>query len=180
LVRYLIPFTIIGAILGVLAALRVPSENLKPLVLALVLVVGIYSLFSKSIGQENNFQGTNTKKIIIGMIFVLVLGFYDGFFGPGTGSFLIFGFIGIYGFDFLNAGGNARIINFTSNVTSLVVFALQGKVDYKLGIPVALCMIVGARFGTLFALKRGSKFIKPIFITMSLAVAGKMLIEIIK
>lgn len=180
LTRYLIPFTIAGAVLGVLAALKVPSESLKPLVLILVLVVGIYSLFSKSIGQENKFQGISKKNIIMGMIFVLVIGFYDGFFGPGTGSFLIFGFIGIYGFDFLNAGGNARIINFTSNVTSLVVFALQGKIDYKMGIPVALCMIVGARFGTIFALKKGAKFIKPIFITMSLAVAGKMLLGIIK
>lgn len=176
LIKSLIPFTIAGAFLGVLMALMLSSKYLKPLVLVLVLIVGVYSLFSKSIGKDNHFNGLYRKNIIAGMILALIIGIYDGFFGPGTGSFLIFGLIGIYKFDFLNAGGNARVLNFASNITSLIVFIIQGKVDYAIGIPVALCMVVGARFGTVFALKKGVKFIKPIFITMSLAVACKMLI----
>lgn len=176
LIKKLVPFTIIGAAIGVLMALMLSSKYLKPLVLVLVMVVGIYSLFSKSIGKENHFKGLDRKNIIAGMILALVIGIYDGFFGPGTGSFLIFGLVGIYKFDFLNAGGNARVLNFASNITSLIVFVIQGKVDFALGVPVAICMIIGARFGTVFALKKGVKFIKPIFITMSLAVACKMLI----
>lgn len=180
LIRYLIPFTIIGAILGVYTALHVNSDVLKPLVLILVMVVGVYSLFSKTIGKKNNFIKTNKKNIILGIILSGIIGFYDGFFGPGAGAFLIFGIISIYGYDFINAGGNARVLNFASNLTSLIFFAIQGKVNYTYGIPVAISMIIGARLGTVFALKKGAKFVKPIFVTMSLGVAGKMLFSIIK
>lgn len=177
--KYLLPFTLIGSGLGVKAALMIDSRYLKPLVLVLVLAVGLYSLFSKTIGQENKFRELTKTNIFFGIILAFVIGFYDGFFGPGTGSFLIFGLISIFGFDFINAGGNARVMNFVSNITALVLFAIQGKIDYLYGIPVAILMIFGARLGTMFALKRGAKFIKPIFITMSLAVAGKMLFDLI-
>jgi uncharacterized membrane protein YfcA len=176
--KYLLPFTLIGAAIGVKTALMIDSKYLRPLVLVLVFAVGIYTLFSKTIGRENRFEGLNKKNITLGIVLALVIGFYDGFFGPGTGSFLIFGLIGIFGFDFINAGGNARVMNFASNIMSLALFALQGKIDYLYGIPVAAAMIIGARMGTVFALKKGAKYIKPIFITMSLAVAAKMIIDL--
>jgi uncharacterized membrane protein YfcA len=118
--------------------------------------------------------------VIFGILLALSLGFYDGFFGPGTGSFLVFGFINIFGFNFVSSSANARILNFTSNVTALVLFALSGKIDYALGIPVAIFMILGARMGTTVALNKGSKLIKPIFVTMSLAVAVKMLLSMLQ
>ncbi len=177
--RYLLPFSLIGSALGVRIALMIDSRYLKPLVLILVLTVGIYSLFSKNMGREDRFKGLNGKNITLGILLAFLLGFYDGFFGPGTGSFLIFGLINIFGFDFINAGGNARVLNFASNLSALALFALSGKVNYLYGIPVAIVMIFGARLGTIFAIKKGAKFIKPIFITMSVAVAGKMFLELI-
>jgi len=114
------------------------------------------------------------------MLLALSMGFYDGFFGPGTGSFLIFGLIYIYGFDFVRAGGNGKVLNFVSNITSLVMFAISKQIDYKIGIPVAIFMILGAKFGTKIALTKGAKLMKPIFVTMSLAVAVKMLYGVIK
>lgn len=179
LLKYLVPFTLIGAVLGVSSVLKINQDFLYKLVLVLILCVGIYSLFSKSIGKNDTYKGLNKKSIILGMLLALSLGFYDGFFGPGTGSFLIFGLIGIYGFDFVKAGGNAKVLNFVSNITSLVMFGLHGQINYLLGIPVALCMMLGARIGTTLALKNGSKLIKPIFITMSLAVACKMLYQML-
>jgi uncharacterized membrane protein YfcA len=104
------------------------------------------------------------------------LGFYDGFVGPGTGSFLVFGFINIFGFNFVTSSANSRILNFISNITALILFALKGKINYIIGLPVAVSMIIGAKLGTSVALNNGSKLIKPIFVTMSLAVALKMLI----
>jgi uncharacterized protein len=180
LLKYLIPCTLVGAAIGVNTVLEIDQKYLYIMVLIMVLGVGIYSLFSKTIGLEDNFKGIGKKNIILGGILALALGFYDGFFGPGTGSFLIFGLIGIYGFDFLNAGGNARVLNFVSNVTSLVIFAAYGQINYSYGIPTAIAMIIGARMGTKFALSKGSKLVKPIFVTMSLAVAGKMLFNLIK
>jgi uncharacterized protein len=180
LLKYLIPFTLIGAVLGVKSVLKIDQKYLYIMVLVLVLAVGIYSFFSKSIGLEDKYTGLKKKGIFLGILLTFSLGFYDGFFGPGTGSFLIFGLIGIFGFDFVKASGNARVLNFISNITALVVFALNGQVDYYYGVPVAIFMILGARIGTNLALKNGSKLIKPIFVTMSLAVACKMLFNMVK
>jgi uncharacterized membrane protein YfcA len=177
ILKYLMPFTLIGAVIGVATVLQVDQNFLYTLVLVLILGVGIYSFFSKSIGLEDKFKGKTKKGIFLGILLALSLGFYDGFFGPGTGSFLIFGLISIYGFDFVKASGNAKVLNFVSNITSLVLFALHGQINYLLGIPVAIFMIFGARVGTVMALKKGTKLIKPIFITMSLGVACKMLYQ---
>ncbi|MDW8799761.1 TSUP family transporter [Clostridium sp. A1-XYC3] len=175
ILKYLIPFTLVGAVLGVNTVLAIDTKYLNTIVLVLLLCVGAYSLFSKTIGMEDKFESLNKKNILLGMVLALSMGFYDGFFGPGTGSFLIFGLISIYSFDFVRAGGNGKVLNFVSNITSLVVFAINGSIDYKIGIPVAIFMILGARVGTKVALSKGAKLMKPIFVTMSLAVAVKML-----
>ena len=180
LLKYLIPFTFLGAILGVKAVLNIDQKFLTGLVLVLIMFIGVYTFFSKSLGLEDKFYGLTKKSVIYGIILALSLGFYDGFFGPGTGSFLIFGLISIFGFNFVSSSANARILNFISNVTALVLFALNGKIDYTLGIPVALFMIIGAKMGTSVALNKGSKLIKPIFVTMSLAVAVKMFVGFLK
>lgn len=179
IMKILLPFTFIGACSGVTTVLLINPDSLKPIVLIMLLSVGIYSLFSKSVGMEDNFKGVNKKNMILGAIMAFALGFYDGFFGPGTGSFLIFALIKIYGFDFVRASGNAKAMNLVSNIASLILFAINGKIGYLLGVPTAICMIFGARIGTKLALKQGAKFIKPIFITMSLAVAGKMLYQML-
>ncbi|MBC2581588.1 TSUP family transporter [Clostridium sp. DJ247] len=180
LLKFLIPFTFIGAILGVNSVLSINTTYLNTIVLVLLLFVGIYSLFSKNIGVIDNFKGLSKKGIFYGILLALSLGFYDGFFGPGTGSFLIFGLINIFSFDFLRASGNGKVLNFISNIASLGMFAIRGQINYRIGIPVALFMMIGARFGTKVALTNGAKLIKPIFVTMSLAVAGKMLFGMIK
>jgi len=179
IMKYLAPLTFVGAVLGVSSVLKVDQNILYTLVLVLVLSVGIYSIFSKTIGMENKFKVITKRSIMLGMLLALFLGFYDGFFGPGTGSFLIFGLINIFGFDFVKASGNGKFLNFVSNITSLLLFAINGQINYMLGIPVALFMIFGARIGTVLALTKGAKLIKPIFITMSLAVAVKMLYQML-
>jgi len=175
LLKYLIPFTFIGSMLGVKAVLTIDQKFLNALVLVLILFIGIYTLFSKSLGLKDKFKGLTKKNVIYGIFLALSLGFYDGFFGPGTGSFLVFGFISIFGFNFVSSSANARILNFVSNVTALILFALNGKINYAIGLPVAVSMIIGAKLGTTVALSKGSKLIKPIFVTMSLLVAMKML-----
>jgi len=178
LLKYLIPFTFLGSMLGVRAVLNIDQKFLNVLVLILIMFIGIYTLFSKSLGLEDKFKGLTKINIIYGVFLALFLGFYDGFFGPGTGSFLVFGFISIFGFNFVSSSANARILNFVSNITALILFAISGKINYMLGLPVAVSMIIGAKIGTSVALSKGSKLIKPIFVTMSLAVAIKMLTEL--
>lgn len=179
ILKRILPFTFLGALVGVKTVLLLDSNTLKPIVLILLLGVGVYSFFSKSIGLEDNFKGVNKKILIIGSIFSFCMGFYDGFFGPGAGSFMIFGLIKIFGFDFVRASGNAKAMNLTSNLASLLMFAFNRKIYYLMGIPMALFMIMGAYLGSKVAIKEGAKFIKPVFVTMSLVVAAKMLYELI-
>lgn len=179
ILKIALPFTIIGAILGVKTALNIPEEFLKTIFSTLIIFIGIYTYFSKKLGMEENFKGYTKKNYILVCILATLLGFYDGFFGPGTGTFLTFGIIFIFGFDFTKASGCARIMNFTSNIISLILYALNRRILFKYGIPVAICAILGAKLGTQLALKNGAKFIKPIFIMIALATATKMIIEIL-
>lgn len=177
LVKWQIPFTLIGAFLGAWAVLRVSSAFLSKAVLVLILLVGIYTMVHKTLGMKNNFKGLNSYNIIVGCLFALALGFYDGFFGPGTGSFLIFSFIALFGFDFVVASANSKVLNFTSNFASLLIFAWNGKILLHYGIPMAIFMILGSYIGTRLAIQRGAKLVKPIFITMSLLVAAKLIYQ---
>ncbi len=144
-----------------MTVLLLDSNILKPIVLILLLSVGVYSFFSKSIGLEDDFKGVDNRMIIMGSIFAFFLwAFMMGFFGPGAGSFMIFGLIKIFGFDFVRASGNAKAMNFTSNIASLLTFAINGKIYYLMGIPMALFMILGAHFGSKLAIKEGGKIYK--------------------
>ncbi len=175
LVKYQIPCTVLGASLGVYTALRVDEGFLNWFIVVMIMALTLYTILKKDFGQAGNFKGLDRKKIIYGMLFALALGFYDGFFGPGTGSFLIFLFISIFGFDFTVAAGNGKILNFVSNVVSLILFAISGKIIYLVAIPMAISMIFGAYVGTHIAIHNGAKVIKPIFITIALALVAKLI-----
>lgn len=174
LVKYQIPCTALGAALGVYTALRVDEGFLNWFIVVMIFAVALYTTFKKDFGQSGQFDGLNRRKILYGMTFAFGLGFYDGFFGPGTGSFLIFLFISVFGFDFTVAAGNGKILNFISNVVSLILFAISGKIIYLVGIPMAISMIFGAYVGTHIAIKNGAKVIKPIFITIALLLIVKL------
>ncbi|HEY4543834.1 MAG TPA: TSUP family transporter [Tissierellaceae bacterium] len=179
ILKVILPFTFIGAILGVKAVLYLDSNVLEPVVLTLLLVVGLNSIFSKKMGLEDTYTGVTKKNLILGALLGFILGFYDGFFGPGTGSLIIFGLIKIYGFDFVRASGNAKVMNLTSNATSLIMFALNRKIYYLMGIPMGLAMILGAIAGSKLAIKEGSKFVRPVFVVMTLAVAVKIFYQML-
>ena len=179
LIKYILPFSFFGAVLGVRTVLQINEEYLRIIILVLLIFVALNTLFNKNVGTQNNFEGVNKKTIVIGCIVGFTIGFYDGFFGPGTGSILLYAFIRFFEFDFTIGTANARILNFTSNVTSLVLFAYYGRIVYAVGIPMALSMILGAFLGTRMAIKHGGKLIKPIFVTMSLAIVVKLFLDTI-
>lgn len=177
LIKYLIPCTLVGAAIGVYTALRINPAVLQVMILVLIFAVAIYTIIKKDFGSEDKFKGLTKLNIFYGCLFAFTLGFYDGFFGPGTGSFLIFLFISVFGFDFTISAGNAKILNFVSNITSLVLFAFSGNIRYWVGIPMAIFMILGARVGTKIAIKNGAKVIKPIFVTIALVLTAKLLYQ---
>ena len=107
------------------------------------------------------------------------IGFYDGFFGPGTGSFLIFIFVGMFGFDFLAASAAAKVINSASNLSALASFTLTGHVLYALAVPMAVCNILGSLTGTRLAILRGSRFVRWFFLVVVTAIIGKLAYDLI-
>lgn len=179
MLKYMVPCTIVGAVLGVNTVLLIDQKILSGIILVLLAVVCLYTVLKKDLGSTDAFSGVNRKNIIIGCSIAFILGFYDGFFGPGTGSFLIFSFITFLGFDFLVSCGNAKVLNAFSGITSFIVFALHGKVIYSVGIPLAISMILGAMVGTKLAIKNGSKLIKPIFLMVSLGFIIKLSLELL-
>jgi hypothetical protein len=174
LAAFQIPATILGSALGVKTVLSIPESFLNILIVVMIFTVALYTIFKKDFGQNNHFKGLTPKNLTIGVTFAFALGFYDGFFGPGTGSFLIFLFISVFGFDFTSAAGNGKILNFVSNIVSLILFALGGKIVYLVGIPMAISMIFGAWVGTHIAIKNGAKVIKPIFVTIAVLLIIKL------
>ena len=114
-----------------------------------------------------------------GMLLRYRIGFYDGFFGPGTGSFLIFGMIHIFGYDFKKASANSKILNLTSNATAFFLFMINKQIDYSIAVPMALSMIVGAKLGAHIAISKGSVFIKPLFLIVSLSLVIKMIFDLL-
>lgn len=177
LVKFQIPCTILGAALGVHTVLAINEQFLNLLIVIMIFAVALYATFKKDFGSQNHFVGLTKGKIAMGMAFAFALGFYDGFFGPGTGAFLIFLFISIFGYDFTAAAGNGKLLNFTSNIVSLILFALGGKIVYLAGIPMAISMIFGAYVGTHIAITNGAKVIRPIFVTIALALICKLVYQ---
>lgn len=174
LIKKVFPFSFFGALLGVKCVLLLDSKYLYPIAFSLLIFTIFYTVYHKNLGNVNDFQSLNKENILKGIIMAFILGFYDGFFGPGTGSFLIFGFIKIFKFDFINASGNAKFLNLASNLASVIAFIIAGKVNYLYALPMAGFMFLGALAGSHFAILRGSKIIKPIFLTISILVALKM------
>jgi uncharacterized membrane protein YfcA len=178
LVFGLFPLSIIGSALGTYTVHLIPSDFLKPLVIGLLAVLLVYTLFKKNwTGVGARFQLSWFHYVITGAC-AFVLGFYDGFFGPGTGSFLLFMFL-MLGFDFVGASANAKVLNFGSNIASLVAFLLFHSVQFGYGIPMGLAMIAGAYTGSRFAIRKGASFVKPLFIAVTILLIGKQLWDLL-
>ena len=174
LIKYLFPLSVIGSVCGVYTVQFIPPQFLKPLVILLLILVTIYSLCRKEWGKTSTYTGMTDKTAWMSGMIAFALGFYDGFFGPGTGSFLLFGFL-LIGFDFVTASGNARALNFGSNIAAVAVFGALGSINYYYAIPMGAAMIAGALAGTRMAIARGAAYVRPLFISVSTLLIGKQL-----
>ena len=156
-----------AGILGALVATSVPNYWMRPLVLVLLVIVLLYTLFKKDLGaQVHQVPFSDRKKLLLSLLAGLVIGFYDGFFGPGTGNFLILALIGIFGMDFLHASASCKIINLATNVGALILFGSQGTIYIRLGLLMAVFNIAGNFLGVQLAVLKGSKFIRVLFIVV--------------
>ncbi len=146
-----------------------PPAVLKPLVLVLLLAVGAHTFLRKDLGDRPGPRLPAERERLVAVLGGAALGFYDGFFGPGTGSFLIFAFVGLLGFDFLTASASAKVVNFATNLSATIYFAATDNILYSFAIPMAVCNIAGALVGTRLAVLRGNRFIRRLFLAVVLA-----------
>ena len=153
-----------GAWVGARLNLIMPEQMLYYVMLAVVPVMAVFLLLKRDFGQEDHSGELSQGQLIAMALGIgLVIGGYDGFFGPGAGSFLMLAFTGLCRFDLLTASGNTKVANSASNLASLATFALAGKVMWSVGIPAALCGIAGNYIGSGLALKGGARIIRPMF-----------------
>ena len=162
------------AFIGSFAVTLLDPALLRPLILALLVVVAIYVFVVRDLGLIHQPKHGARKARWLGIIVGSVLGFYDGFFGPGMGSFLIFAFVGIFGFDFLSASASAKVINWTTNLASLVYFTWSGHILFGVGIAMAACNVLGAIIGTRLAIAKGSRFVRVFFLIIVCALIAKL------
>lgn len=156
---------LVGAWLGAAVVAWLPREAMRPLVLVLMLAVAIYTFRRKDFGHSTSRELVPADRWR-GALLGLTIGFYDGFFGPGTGSFLIFGFVRLFGMDFLKASASAKVINAATNLSAIAFFASHGPILWTVGLIMAACNLAGAQVGTLLALKRGAGFVRQAFLVV--------------
>ncbi len=152
------------AALGSRAVTLLNPAILRPLVLILLVAVALYVFLVKNLGLIHRPKHGPRKARAIAIVIGAVLGFYDGFFGPGMGSFLIFAFVGILGFDFLSASASAKTINWCTNLASIIYFGATGHLLYGIGAAMAVSNVIGATLGAQLAIKKGSRFVRVFFL----------------
>lgn len=147
----------------------VHNDFMKPVLLIVLSFVAIYTYTKKDFGQHTEKNHSANTQIKYAVAISIIMGFYDGFIGPGAGSFLVLAFITLLGFDFLHASANAKMVNLATNFGSICLFILKGKIIWKIAIPMAICNAIGGAIGARLAIAKGNKFIRIFFLLIVMA-----------
>lgn len=156
----------IGSFGGAYAVTQISPDFLRKALPLILVVVLIYTLAKKELGRHHTPRYQGTTETAVACTIGLVIGFYDGFFGPGTGSFFVFLFVRLLGYDFLNASVSAKLLNLATNAAALVLFTLKGHVWWHFAVPLAVANVLGSLLGTHMALRHGTGFVRTIFIAV--------------
>jgi uncharacterized membrane protein YfcA len=167
--------TLAGAVAGTLTVQRLDSGFLARLVPALLIAFALYFLLSPRVSDEDAQHriGAGTFALLVGTS----VGFYDGFFGPGTGYFFVIAYVVLLGHNLRRATAHTKVLNFTSNIASLATFALGGHLVWSLGLVMAAGQFVGAWIGSHLVLRHGARLVRPLLVLVSLAVSLRLLLD---
>ncbi len=156
----------LGSLGGALVAAQIPKSAFNPIILVVLIVVGAYVLFKPSIGTITQLRFADHRHTFAAMVTGLLIGFYDGALGPGTGSFFVFTLVGLLGYNFLEASAKSRMANWATNVAALCVFIPLGAVMWKVGLIMGACNLLGGYIGARTAVARGSAFVRVFFVVV--------------
>ncbi len=164
----------IFSFLGALSVSLVPKKLMEHVVFFVLIAMAIYTFAKKDLGLVGRPIKCGSREILLGVFFGGLIGFYDGVFGPGSGSFLLFIFVKYFGFDFLNASASAKLVNLGTFSAALMFFIPSGNVLWAVGGVVALCNMAGSLTGVFLALRYGSRFIRIFFLILLIFLIGRM------
>lgn len=173
--KWMILFAFIGSVVGSFTLFQIDSSSLQKIIPILLILIGFYFLFSKNAGQVEKHK--IVPILFFTAIVVFVIGFYDGFFGPGTGSFFTVAFIFLLGFNISQATAQTKVLNFTTNFGSLLFFLYFGNIYFMVGVVMGVGQIIGATVGARLVIKNGSKIIRPLIVVISFAMSIKLLLQ---
>ncbi len=162
-----------GSFVGAWVVTLVDPAFLRRLMPFVLLTVLVYTLAKKDLGKTHAPLASARRETTLACAFGGVIGWYDGFFGPGTGSFFIFLFVRFLGYDFLNASAAAKLLNVATNLAAIVLFAWKGHIWWQVGLAMAVANVIGSLAGTRLALKHGAKFVRLVFIVVVTALILK-------
>jgi uncharacterized protein len=174
--RVLLPaaaVALVAAFAGASLVSAVSAALFRPLVPIMLTVVLLYVLWHKNLGAQHTPAVFSLRRSCVALAIIGGIGLYDGFFGPGTGSFLMLLFIRLYGFDFLHASAAARAVNVATNAGALLFFGIHGEIHWALGVALGVCNGAGGVLGAHTAVKHGSKFVRVAFIAIVIALIIK-------
>jgi len=178
-IPFSLTFAIIGAFAGATLVTQLDEAFLRRVLLVIIPLIALIMMFNKKITSLVKPHSLTTKQIyVISAIIGLTIGFYDAFVGPGTGTFLIIAF-SMCGVKMLDAGGNAKIINLTSNIISAIIFFLHGHIIWWLAIPCIITNIIANQLGSRLAIKNGEKIIRPTLLVVMALLIIKFIFDII-
>lgn len=164
----------LGAFAGAKTVTLLDPTILRPLIVILLTLVALYTLMRRNFGVSPGHAPLARYEGFALPMLAALIGFYDGFFGPGAGSFIIFGLVRWFGYDFLGAAAAAKVLNLATNFGALILFAATGNVMYMVAIPMAACSIVGALIGAQLAITRGARFIRVAFLGIVVSLIAKL------
>ncbi len=140
------------------------NSFMKPVLLVVLAAVAIYTFIKKDFGQQEQKKHSHKMTLVYSVLIALFIGFYDGFIGPGAGSFFILAFISVMGFDFLHASAYAKLANLATNLGSITLFLFKGKIIWMIALPMAASNALGGALGAKLAISKGNKFIRTFFL----------------
>ena len=159
---------------GAIVATFIPSAAFKPIILFALIGVLLFTIFKPDAGQLTAIKHRGKAQLIRALAIGLIIGFYDGVMGPGTGSFLVIAMITVLGFSFLQASAQTKIVNLATNIGALILFALAGHLVWQMGLILGLANLTGGYLGARTAISRGSSFVRIMMILVVSALIIKM------
>ncbi len=165
----------LGSILGAVLATMLPGEWLRAALPPMLVVIALYFAFKPDMGDVDRAQ--RLSPFLFGVTVPPLIGFYDGLFGPGTGSFFMLAFVTLAGYGMLKATAHTKLLNFSSNFGSLIFFSAVGVVSWKVGLVMGAAQFLGARLGARLAMKTGARLIKPLLVVTCVVLAIRLLLD---